>query len=161
MESQSNISQICEKCKKTTCICKKIRKDYQEKLRNERLNANLCLRCGKNPIDKNSPFTRCKECREKRGKYRAEKRKQNILQTKCNNCGIYHEGDQKEVCDNCHKKALIYDRKIALNNKITVMNHYGNSRCNCCKIDILDMLTIDHINNNGSQDRKKGLGGDK
>jgi len=38
--------------------------------------------------------------------------------------------------------------------KIPVFNHYG-WKCKCCKETIKEFLTIDHINNDGAQHRKK------
>jgi hypothetical protein len=38
------------------------------------------------------------------------------------------------------------------------MQHYGN-RCNCCGETHIEFLTIDHINNDGSIDRKRGRSG--
>ena len=39
-------------------------------------------------------------------------------------------------------------------NKISCINKYGG-RCRCCKITILDFLTIDHIKDDGAIQRKR------
>jgi len=50
-----------------------------------------------------------------------------------------------------------YNKKIHTKRKILVMTHYskGAPKCSCCGETILDFLTIDHINQNGTQHRKK------
>jgi hypothetical protein len=45
-----------------------------------------------------------------------------------------------------------------LDKKLKVMRYYSDSPkpyCKCCKEEMLEFLTIDHINNNGSQHRKQ------
>lgn len=41
--------------------------------------------------------------------------------------------------------------------RLTVLRHYSSGllECNCCGINELKFLAIDHINNNGKEDRKK------
>lgn len=40
---------------------------------------------------------------------------------------------------------------------MTVLNHYadGDLRCKCCGEDEVDFLTLDHINDDGSKQRKE------
>jgi len=45
--------------------------------------------------------------------------------------------------------------------KRCVMEHYGGGAAQCahCNINDIDVLTIDHIHNNGAEERKKGPAG--
>jgi hypothetical protein len=49
-------------------------------------------------------------------------------------------------------------RKVRPQNKKIVFEHYGN-KCECCGESEPLFLTIDHINNDGYADKKKGLTG--
>jgi len=75
----------------------------------------------------------CKECEAKVG----------LNRVYCNNCipkkdKLKRMGIKKE------------NRKI----KLTVFEHYGGE-CKCCKENIIDLLTIDHVNNDGFNHRKE------
>lgn len=71
----------------------------------------------------------CKSCRKQRDKKRYESRKELIRE------------QQRE-----------YDLSI----KMKVIEGYGG-KCSCpgCNIDTLEFLTIDHINNDGAEDRRQ------
>lgn len=50
------------------------------------------------------------------------------------------------------------DRKdLDKRNKLKVIRYYSNGKfeCQCCQEKISEFLTIDHINGNGSEERKK------
>ncbi len=46
-----------------------------------------------------------------------------------------------------------------INDRMKVYNHYSNYniKCNCCGEKHIDFLSIDHIDNNGYEQRKKGI----
>lgn len=56
-------------------------------------------------------------------------------------------------CVACRNKyaAAIKNRNASL--KSEVFNHYGGAHCACCKVDLMSMLTIDHINGGGNKHR--------
>lgn len=68
----------------------------------------------------------CKTCRKLRDQKRYEKRKEII-----------------------REKQRLYDLSV----KMKVIQAYGE-KCVCCGEETLEFLTIDHINNNGAEDRK-------
>ena len=54
--------------------------------------------------------------------------------------------------------------QLRLNKKIIVLTHYSpEQELQCswtdCHVTDIDMLTLDHINNDGKKDRRKGLSG--
>jgi hypothetical protein len=56
---------------------------------------------------------------------------------------------------------LARSKKYELSNKIKIIKEYGG-KCICCGENELEFLTIDHINNNGAEERKitkQGTGG--
>lgn len=57
----------------------------------------------------------------------------------------------KFVCSQCNSKLK---RNYQINLKLKVYQQYGNA-CNVCGCNKLEFLTIDHINNNGAEHRKK------
>lgn len=54
-----------------------------------------------------------------------------------------------------------YSKNYYLEKKREVVNHYtkGKMACPCCGVFGLVFLSVDHVNNNGAEDRKKGLRG--
>lgn len=66
------------------------------------------------------------------------------------------------TCHNCHRpvanaRHLIFRNKL----KLEVFSHYsqGEPKCECCGVTGIHFLTLDHINNDGKEDRKlNGLG---
>src|SRR5690242_1696519 len=56
-----------------------------------------------------------------------------------------------------HPEKIQQRKEKHLELKTIVIKHYSNNKmsCECCSENILAFLTIDHINNDGSLDRKK------
>jgi|SRR5208337_5315037 len=51
-------------------------------------------------------------------------------------------------------------RKLRRNLKIEVFSHYcdGTPKCACCGEEHIEFLSLDHINNNGAEERRKMSG---
>ena len=49
-----------------------------------------------------------------------------------------------------NERANEHNRKL----KASIVNHYGG-KCSCCGETLLDFLTIDHVNNDGAEHRRK------
>ncbi len=61
--------------------------------------------------------------------------------------GLYHK-----------RPEVILKRKIRSKTlKIQIINHYSNGtmRCKCCSENLIELLTLDHMNNDGCEHRKK------
>lgn len=74
---------------------------------------------------------------------------------------IKHTGDNYRADKS---KVFAYNRTRGYRLKLEVLTYYGpDKHLGCCwsscEIIDIDMLTIDHINNDGAEDRKKGLKG--
>lgn len=62
-------------------------------------------------------------------------------------CGR-HPGRYAKRCGECRR--ISWRERT----KRLVMEHYGGVRCACCKTDLLDFLTIDHIEEDGARHRR-------
>lgn len=62
--------------------------------------------------------------------------------------------DRIGKCRPCRRKR---QREIRKEIKLKVIEHYSNGKmcCNYCGYDNINALTIDHIDNNGAQDRRE------
>jgi hypothetical protein len=81
-------------------------------------------------------------------------------QVLCTNCNwLKHREVQKLT--RSQTKENIRCRKKSLDLKTEVFSHYskGLPRCNCCGIDALDALSLDHIHGRKNAKHKKDLGG--
>src|SRR5208337_5073104 len=86
---------------------------------------------------------------------RQEKRSKGICLT-CSQPAVPNRARCKKCSDKDAKKSL----GINVQAKIEVLTHYGNNKeLQCCwpncTITDIDMLTLDHINNNGAEERRK------
>lgn len=147
----------------------------REKLKKQRLENNLCVKCGKNPLKSKSL---CEDCLYKKSKSTQD------LQVLCFNCNygkailgncphqgepIKHNNFYKILSDDNNRfcqcglpskknykqceKCINKDKSRRNKAKKEVLNHYGGC-CQHCDINIPLFLTIDHKLNNGSNFRK-------
>lgn len=113
--------------------------------RASRINNSLCVYCRNPSIGK----TICKDCSLKR----AMEREERIAYGLCANIGCDNDRREgKTTCVQCSAKISDKIREL----KQLVLDHYGQV-CNCscgCKVTKFEHLTIDHINNDGAEQRK-------
>lgn len=88
----------------------------------------------------------CKECHNKKGK---EWRKNNRSKVNKYSLSAYYRNPEKS-----HKITHKHRKKL----RIEMIDEYGG-KCSDCGISDYDVLSIDHIDNTGSEDRKNGLYG--
>lgn len=69
-----------------------------------------------------------------------------------------HRQNCHSYCKDCYKQRII-DRKRnnRINRRKEIFNHYGN-KCSVCGFDDIRALAIDHVNNNGAEERRKWRG---
>lgn len=137
---------------------------YSKELRQKRINAGLCGHCGKNPLCNN---TECKKCRNARSDYqkRAYKngttskgstyvlknRAKRLSQGLCGRCGKHPFDAGKKTCSLCLNRVKALEKEA----KDKVYAAYGGYVCNCCGETTKEFLTIDHIDNDGAEHRRK------
>ena len=107
---------------------KELMKKYKEQ--------KICPKC-KNPTDGKTIY--CSECRKEKN--------------------LIHNRVLEKYKEEYNKKQREYQRKYRKRDKLKLFIHYSGNppRCQCCGEQHIEFLTIDHINNDGVKDRKKGL----
>lgn len=123
------------------------RKRNRDRKRCQKLRqSGLCQHCRQPPV---AGKTRCQVCID-RDKERRSKRKASRL---CVRYGcLNNQRPGKFTCISCANKAA---KKSRVKKQI-VLDHYGQ-KCNCpcgCGVTKFEWLTIDHINNDGAEQRR-------
>lgn len=126
-----------------------------------RKNNGNCPTCGTEIKDTN--FVNCESCREfnnsKTKRYIKRNRENNL----CVTCGKSPPVENRKRCQSCSDKRSEWyqgsetqKKDIARRNKRRdqVFNHYG-AFCSCCSESEKNFLSIDHIDGNGNEHRKK------
>ncbi len=157
-------------------------RSQRKQLTDRRREQGLCLSCGASPI---SGLTSCQKCRDankltkERQKERAREREreqysQRKEQGLCVICGHVDSSlyNSTLLCEDCWWKRRThiknraeerhaYDKAYRASYKQAAIERYGGG-CNCCGVQELAFLTIDHVNSDGSTHRQEtGLTGDK
>jgi len=132
---------------KTRCeVCLKKNRVRSKSRRTKRLENHLCVQCGRKAVSE----TLCQDCLEKHKKYRETWKAEGL----CLCCGSETQEDNS-MCLRCIE---VRDKRLARIRE-AVFDHYGNWSCVCCGEKERAFLTIDHVNNNGAEDRRNGQGG--
>jgi len=121
----------------------------------ERKNLGLCTHCGRSPA--NATTILCLSCHIKKLAYNRRSKVKQIMTLE--QIRQKRFSDAKYRCehpDRVHRLAKQSRDKL----KQEVLSHYG-ARCICCGEQGIAFLTIDHINNNGKDDRIQLLGSNK
>lgn len=120
--------------------------------RQDRRAAGLCWDCGDPPEPSKS---RCRRCLDRNIKARTTKvREDRHAAGKCWDC----ENSVVEGRTRCRSCLDIYNQRVTQGArllKVEVMNAYGG-RCACCGEEHMAMLAIDHIAQDGADQRRKG-----
>lgn len=123
-----------------------------KKTKAKRLAAGLCPMCTTRKL---APGLRgCRRCLNKA----SDRMKARVAAAKiagmCRRCPQKPAANGTTVCADCLERSRL--QRVAA--KLEAFAAYGGNHCACCKTDILDFLTIDHINNDGSAHRKELFG---
>lgn len=145
-------------------ILKTKQPDYYTNYRKMRLTKfraiGLCIECTKEPlaIRRGKPISRCEKCIKRAKDNKAKRLKETGL---CTNCGLNPVGSRLALCNLCGDQHNRRNKKHRLKLKIDIMTHYskGTPKCACCGEQELSFLSLDHINNDGHLQRKKGACG--
>lgn len=108
----------------------------------------LCINCGKPPEPKR---TKCRNCLDRSLERNQAWREQMRQEGKCTICGKPNDRLPKVICFSCTNKAKSV--RVAL--KMKAFAAYGGAVCACCGERIPDFLTIDHIDGDGADHRRK------
>lgn len=144
----------CWQCRKRldnpTHLCVECKTEQKERIesRRQRLRKiGLCTHCGQYAAD--GALQLCARCREA-GRVHTERRVQELKVTKiCTLCRKSKAQDGFQRCEGCRFKLMEVNRQI----KEKLILGYGG-RCNCCGETRFEFLTLDHVNNDGKQERQ-------
>lgn len=107
------------------------------------IKQGLCGNCGIRPLVNR---TRCSTCRDKA----KERYKSRVTKRICVLCKKTSSRVGRTTCVSCSQS--LADKRAAA--KDVVFNHYGN-KCCCCGEMIKQFLTLDHINDDGADHRRR------
>ena len=114
--------------------------------------AGICTKCHVRPAVEGK--TRCLRCTDYDAKRRVEHRAKCIDAGICYRCGVRPIVEGKRKCREC----LDYNTERRAGAKEAVLKHYSGSDvpyCVCCGETTYEFLTIDHIDGNGAEHRRK------
>lgn len=128
------ICQVCarEKPKPGTLICiacAQNNKESQYRIRAKKLKDGWCIKCGKRP--------------HKRGKKH------------CHTCLKETSGWANSLYYKNYNLYLIRRQEQSRRIRLEIFSNYGGPICRCCGETEFVFLTLDHINNDGAQHRRK------
>ena len=147
---------LCDRCNEPNnngkTVCNECAKYSHGWVENHKLN-KICVKCSKPAANGKST---CQNCLDARNNLR----KLLKLQGLCIRCGKNQADNGKTYCIECAKMHSIYYDKKRKGRRLLVIKQYGG-KCDICNETNLDLLCIDHINNDGAEHRKQlGGGGD-
>lgn len=130
-------------------------KKYRKERRQKRAELGLCTRCNNRAVE---GFTDCRNCMDEAEEYGKALRKKCRRLKICIRCGNKSRLGSLR-CDTCSKVTNDRNRKRHRLVKTKVLTHYGKNgflQCcwNGCEVNDIDMLTLDHVENNGADHRK-------
>lgn len=67
---------------------------------------------------------------------------------------LYNKRDREKNRERIRAKSQRWYRKWIIRRKVEAFEHYGGIKCKRCGIKDIDVLTLDHINEDGAQHRK-------
>lgn len=151
----SNINGVCWICSQPTdqgkSCCKKHNEDgllRSRKMRSKRIGNKLCTQC---KSINTTGYYLCRDCSQRIEIEKAERTAAGL----CLRIGCPNDvAPGRKQCKRCLDNSAESSRKA----KQVVFNHYGQI-CNCpcgCRVTNYRWLTIDHINNDGAEKRKRG-----
>lgn len=112
----------------------------------------ICSKCRKpNPTPEKS---RCPDCAEYGNKITKQSRQRRLKKGLCYDCPELALPGKKR-CKSCCEKSAESAREFAAALKLEALNAYGGPICGCCREDNVIMLTLDHVDQQGAEDRRQ------
>lgn len=166
---------------KSCSVCRKKNNESARRSSEKKRRLGLCLWCGKKAPGRKRL---CVLCRKKSSEFYKKRNKRLHRQKRCSRCGTAKPPRGRRTCDECNdymlsqqqerkKKGLCgscsnkarpgkwscqkcynAQKTSYKKNKEEVVAAYGG-KCNCCGETEISFLCIDHVNGNGSRERKR------
>lgn len=112
--------------------------------------ANLCVTCLVRPLVSKAL---CKVCLEKAANRNRKTTIANALNRQCADCKGPRDS-KKQRCENCSRTRRRQSKARSYTLRLRVLDAFGRI-CNCCGESEKRFLTLDHVNNNGFEERGK------
>jgi hypothetical protein len=109
---------------------------------------------------------RCKECFNAQVAARYARLRSSGLCFDCNNpsatpvCSTCKKIRNQVYWDRYRERQLVYGKERRKKLKLSAFNAYGGAECKCCGERTVEFLSIDHIDGNGSEHRRKIASGE-
>lgn len=135
-------------CGRKACA-DKARQLSDRRRRDEYKRNGLCEKCGKPNL---RDTVRCERCVSKvvvSNRRRASRHRKRGACTRCG--GKVTDG---AMCKDCQEQSAKWAREKRAREKVTALEAYGGCVCACCGENEITMLTLDHIEQNGTEDRR-------
>ena len=129
---------------------------YYKKRREHRMSLGICRYCPKK-IDKDISKTKCVACFKKESKRQKKRYTEGQEKGLCFVCAKINDRVPLKICSSCWGRESDKRKSQANQLKDIVYTHYGKY-CKCCNENNFLFLSIDHVNNDGHEDRKKNTG---
>lgn len=130
----------CENCREENNRRQTVRRQKQK-------DNGICTKCQSPAVQGQ---TKCINCLSKTVVYRKAQAVQRLAQGLCAECGRLPHLDGRNYCSQCQAYANShYGFKRG-----AVLDAYGRM-CACCGETTIQFLTIDHVNNDGAEERRK------
>lgn len=120
--------------------CKACLRSYNAAAYQRKKDKGLCPQCN---VTHNGEFINCDACRAKA--------KERIARNQDKPCIHCKKNPRIKSNDECYKCRAVYHKK----RRTQVYEAYGGVRCNCCGEEEEMFLSIDHVNNDGAEHRRK------
>jgi hypothetical protein len=115
-------------------------REYMRNKRSRRSAADLCVECGGH---RSGGGSRCADCNaRRRAQYAGEDKV-------CKRCRTRDRYGRRVLCRECTDSTRRYQTKL----KYEVLSAYGG-KCACCGERDARFLTLDHINNDGAEEKR-------
>lgn len=123
--------------------------------------AGLCVKCG--TIKVVAPRVRCVDCLDSEQLRQAHYQKDRVIKRLCRSC--CKPNPNKYVhCDKCRAVACARAKENRMKLRMAAFSVYGGPVCSCdgclwhnnaCQCVEIEILTLDHIDNNGADHRRE------
>jgi hypothetical protein len=118
----------------------------------------ICTFCGQRKAIENRIY--CRKCTAATAKRSKKQRSEAVRKGICYICGSVVSKTNYYLCEKHRLSTNKYQRKLSLRKKIEVLTYYGKrGTLQCCwrgcNIQDVDMLTLDHVFNDGAKHRRR------
>jgi hypothetical protein len=151
LEGEGRCRYCSTKCDRKGSVCVNCTHKQREQRKGRQLarrEQGRCVTCGEGDAD--HPFKRCAPCRKATRGKRRELWQQRIEAGLCTRCGAAPHKQGAQMCAPCADYQMTPRRRL----KEAIISAYGG-KCACCGEADSRFLTVDHVQNDGAEERRQ------